>query len=519
MSGGQRRRSATGWGYQGEGLDQTEVADLIRVVAARFPQAELGERPPVPAPPPPPPRLSVPSGLSSFCATDGPMRHLHAVGRSYVDVVAAARGTVTAVPDVVATPRNAGQVAAIVDWCADTGADCIPFGGGTSVVGGVTPPGERPVVTLQTREMGAVLEIDHVSRAARIQAGAVGPSIEEQLRPTGLTLRFFPQSFELSTLGGWIATRAAGHYATHLTRIDDLVQSVTAVTPVGLWEGRRFPSSGAGPSPDRLLLGSEGTLGVVTEAWMRLQDRPVHRGGSAVRFSDLASAATAVRVLVQSGLEPANCRVLDPVEALLGGAGDGSAALVILGFESAHRPVEEQMDAALVICRDLGGTVDAERGDAAASWRRSFTRAPYLRDALIAHGVLVETFETAVTWDRFDDLVATVLEITRTAVAGICGDGIVSCRLTHAYPDGAAPYFTVLAPARDGAEAAQWREVKSAATEALVAAGGTVTHHHAVGRDHRQWYDRERPDPFALALSAAKRALDPSGVLNPGVLV
>ncbi|MDP9405081.1 MAG: FAD-binding oxidoreductase, partial [Actinomycetota bacterium] len=386
--------------------------------------------------------------------------------------------------------------------------------------------GGGPVVTLSTRALRRVVEVDTVSRAARVQAGATGPEVEDGLRPHGLTLRFFPQSFELSTLGGWVATRAAGHYATGPTGIDDLVEAVTAVTPTGVWSSRRLPRSGAGPSPDRLLLGSEGVLGVITEAWVRVAPRPRFRAAATLTFPDFCTGARAVRSVAQSGLTPANCRLLDPLEALVNGAGDGSGAVLLLGFESARAPVDADLRDAVTLCRDHGGDApdqsragDGDGPNAAQRWRGAFLRAPYLRDALIDLGVLTETFETAVTWDRFDALHAAVTAATAGALAEVCGDGVVTCRLTHAYPDGAAPYFTVIAPARHGGEAQQWAAVKRAAADAILDAGGTVTHHHAVGRDHRAWYDRQRPEPFARALAAAKAAVDPGGVLNPGVLL
>ncbi|HWT90182.1 MAG TPA: FAD-binding oxidoreductase, partial [Solirubrobacterales bacterium] len=383
---------------------------------------------------------------------------------------------------------------------------------------------------------------------------------EEQLREHGLTLRHFPQSFEYSTLGGWIATRAGGHFATLETHVDDLVESVRAITPRGTWESRRLPGSGAGPSPDRLLIGSEGTLGVIADSWVRVRPRPEFKASAGVAFDDFGAAAAAVREIAQSGLRPANCRLLDAAEAELTGAGDGSAHLLILGFESAHHPVDHWMDLALAAARDHGGTPGEVRTTAATgrkdasavptgrkvphgtsnrpaadgdasnrpvdTWRGAFLLAPYLRDTFVACGVLSETFETAITWDRFEEFHATVMETTRRAVAeasGASAEGSgsprVSCRLTHVYPDGAAPYFTVLAPAVRGGEVEQWDEVKAAVSEALIEAGGTITHHHAVGRDHRPWYDRQRPAPFAAALRAAKAELDPAGVLNPGVLV
>ena len=368
--------------------------------------------------------------------------------------------------------------------------------------------------------MDRVLEVDATSRAALIQAGATGPYLEEQLREHGLTLRHFPQSFEYSTLGGWIATRAGGHYATLHTHIDDFVESVRALTPRGSWESRRLPGSGAGPSPDRMLIGSEGILGVITQAWMRVQDAPRFRESAAVLFDSFESGAQAVRALSQSGLHPSNCRLLDPGEAALTGAAPDGHALLVLGFESADHELGPWMSRGLELCADHGGRPREDpaggRSESEGAWRDAFLQAPYLRDTLVAAGVLAETFETAITWERFAALVEGVREGVREAL----GDqGVVTCRLTHVYPDGAAPYFTVLAPARRGDELAQWAELKAAASEAIVAEGGTITHHHAVGRDHRPWYDRQRPEPFAEALRAAKSVVDPAGILNPGVLI
>ena len=324
-----------------------------------------------------------------------------------------------------------------------------------------------------------------------------------------------------STVGGWVATRAAGHFSTGPTHVDDLVESVRALTPVGTWQSRRLPGSGAGPSPDRALLGSEGTLGVITEAWLRAQPRPAHRWAATLAAPDLATGATAVRTLLQAGATPATCRLVDARESTLAGTLSTGEAALVLGLESLHAPLEDAGAQALELCRGAGLRVveSGPRGAAGEAWRSTFVRAPYLREQLVLLGVLVETFETAITWDRLDGLVASVTEAVTDALRRICGAGTVTCRLTHAYVDGAAPYFTVLAPARRGSEVAQWDEVKAAASEAIAAAGGTITHHHAVGRDHRPWYDEQRPEPFALALRAAKQALDPAGVLNPGVLL
>jgi alkyldihydroxyacetonephosphate synthase len=415
----------------------------------------------------------------------------------------------------------------VLDWAIASGAAVIPFGGGTSVVGGVEGSVSREfagVVSLDLRELDRVLEVDVVSEAARIQAGALGPELERQLSEHGMTLRHFPQSFEFSTLGGWIATRSGGHFATLYTHIDDLIESVRAITPSGVWESRRLPGSGAGVSPDRMLIGSEGILGVITEAWMRVRPRPTQRASAGVRFAEFTAGAEAVRALSQSGLYPTNCRLIDADEAAVTGAGDGSHAVLVLAFESADHDVEPWMSRALALCSDHGGTWErrgsrAGGGDAVGSWRESFLRAPYLRDTFVAIGVLSETFETAITWDRFPEFHASVAETARAAVREICGAGSVTCRFTHVYPDGPAPYYTILAPARRGSELEQWAEIKAAASDAVLACGGTITHHHAVGRDHRPWYDRQRPDPFADALRAAKAAVDPTGSLNPGVLI
>jgi alkyldihydroxyacetonephosphate synthase len=370
--------------------------------------------------------------------------------------------------------------------------------------------------------------------AARIQAGATGPRLEEQLREHGLTLRHFPQSFEYSTLGGWIATRAGGHFATLYTHIDDLVESIRAVTPEGDWKSRRLPGSGAGPSPDRMLIGSEGILAVIVDAWVRVRERPTEKVSAAVAFDDFASGAEAVREISQAGLYPSNCRLLDAVESETSSAGPPGKAILVLGFESAHHPVDEPMSLALDAARSHGGEAGeirrsgSERSgdDPVNAWRSAFLQAPYLRDSLVACGVLSDTFETAITWDRFPGFHAEVMERARSAVAEVGGGPAegpgsprISCRFTHVYPDGPAPYYTVLAQARRGDEVAQWDEIKATVSDSVIEAGGTITHHHAVGRDHRPWYERQRPDRFADALRAAKRELDPQAVLNPGVLI
>jgi alkyldihydroxyacetonephosphate synthase len=531
-----------GWGFADQQPSPAQARAAAAGISAHLGFGALGVEDPLPlqdlrlAPP----RVSIPAALREFCADDVHARAAHALGKSYPEVVLGFRGRFQHPPDFVACPRCDAEVERVLEWCSAERVAAIPFGGGTSVVGGVRP--EVPshlngAISLDLRQLDRVLEVDPVSRSARIQAGVCGPALESQLAEHGFTLRHFPQSFEYSTLGGWLATRAAGHFATLFTHIEDMAESVRAITPAGVWESRRLPGSGAGVSPDRMLCGSEGILGVITDAWLRVLPRPLHRRSAAVAFERFPLGVDCVRALSQSGLHPANCRLIDPREARLTMAGDGSSALLILGFESADHPVDFAMDRALQVCREHGGEVSERRGDskrrgdssgegaaaaggggadAVGSWRQAFLGAPYMRDLFVACGVLSETFETAITWERFP---AFHERVTAAAREMLGDSGQVSCRFTHIYPDGPAAYFTVLAPARRGEEVEQWWVIKRAVSQAIIDAGGTITHHHAVGRDHRPWYDQQRPEPFAAALRGAKAAVDPTGIMNPGVLV
>ena len=524
-------RSWWGWGDADRHLDGDAMAGLAALVADR-----LGTAPRTPTAVhdpsslPPPSRLEAPAGLADLVSAAPVDRVRHSRGNAYKDVVRALHGELPAYVDAVARPRGEDDVERLLEWAAGAGVACVPFGGGTSVVGGVTtPPGRRPVVALDLEELAGVTAVDPTSLTAHVRGGTRGPGINDALRPHGLALRFFPQSWEFSTLGGWVATRAAGHFATGPTHVDDLVASTDAVTPAGRWSSRPLPASGAGPSPDRLLLGSEGAFGVITGAWVRVQRRPVFRSSATVAFDDLPTGLEALRGITQAGLRPANARLLDPAEARLNGAGDGTRAVLALGFEGADHPLGRVLARTLELCRDHGGDVTdgpheregdhtGEASGGAGEWRAAFLQAPYLRDALVRLGVVVETFETATTWDRAHALVDEVAGAARAAAQEACGAAVVTTRVTHAYPDGCAPYFTVLAPGRRGDEVAQWESVKVAASEAILAAGGTITHHHGIGRDHARWYRRQVPDLHHGSLAAVKRELDPAGVCNPGVL-
>ncbi len=531
------RRSIWAWGLETDEPSQAERDEAAARLSKRFgreisaPPAPVLESLVIPAP-----RVLPPASLAGFATTASYDRAAHAYGKSYRDIVRAFSGDFSNPPDVVAYPRSEDDVISILDWASGADVVAVPYGGGSSVVGGVEPPGGgRPVVTIDLSNLNQVLEIDPVSRAARIQGGVLGPALEDQLRPHGFTLRHFPQSFEYSSLGGWIVTRSGGHYATNHTHIDDFVESIRTVTPRGIIESRRLPGSGAGPSPDRMVIGSEGILGIVTEAWMRIQARPRFRASAGITFASWKAGYEAARAVVQAKLWPANCRLLDPTEAGSAAGLSGDQALLIVAFESAEVPQEPFIRQAVRIAREAGGQIDdaairiadegAHAGEevgregAVGAWRNSFVRAPYQRNLTAGMGIVGDTFETAITWDRWPAFDESVRHAVMDVMKRVAGGGTLSCRFTHVYTDGPAPYYSFQAPGTPGAELEIWSAIKQAASDAVIAGGGTITHHHAVGRDHRPWYDEQRPPLFAEALRAAKKTLDPAGILNPGVLI
>jgi alkyldihydroxyacetonephosphate synthase len=553
-----RVRSFWAWGYE----EKFPNDDARKSIAARI-GAVLGSEPalrPLPTVESlklPEPRYTPPVELRAFGTRDIRERATHTYGRGYRDLVRGFAGDFSPAPDWVFYPADEANLLALFRFCEAESIALVPYGGGTNVVGATELQAggrHRGTACVDLSKMDKVLEIDTASRAARIQAGATGPRIAQQLAPQGLSLRHYPQSFELSTLGGWIATRSGGHFATLYTHIDEMVQSLRVLTPAGIIETRRLPSSGAGPAPERLFLGSEGIFGIVTEAWVRVQPRPRWRASASVRFQRFSDGVTATRALSQSGLFPSNCRLLDEKEAMLHRVATDGRAVLLLAFESADHPVEPWMERALSIATDVGGDCDEEpkystdvvysmrpsalsshpppsvppaselpdiAHDAhdASAWKRSFFDAPYLQSALVSLGIVCDTFETACTWERFPELHAAVMGGVESALKEACGTGIVTCRFTHVYPDGPAPYYTFIGPGRAGAELDQWAAIKSAAMEAILAHGGTVTHHHAVGRVHRPWWEKERSPLFESVLVATKDRLDPQGIMNPGCLL
>ncbi|MCP5199686.1 MAG: FAD-binding oxidoreductase [Gammaproteobacteria bacterium] len=527
------RRSLWTWGYVSD-----EPTDEARRAAAKALSGRLGA---VVEPPPAPriedielraPRIAVPDKLRDWVSQDHVERVTHTHGGHPLELLAALRGEFQHPPDAVAHPRNEDELEATLAWCDAAGCIAIPYGGGTTVVWGVNVPAtcER-AVTIDLDHLNGVLEIDPVSRAGRFQAGLLGPDLEAALKPHDLTLRHFPQSFPWSTVGGWVATRSGGHYATNHTHIDDFVESTRMLTPAGWFESRRLPGSGAGPSPDRLVIGSEGILGIISECWLRLQKRPRFRATAGVTFDDWASGTEAVRHVVQAKLWPANLRILDPVEAGMNAGLDGRRSLVIIGFESADIPQGPNLQAALAIARACGGQVGENdiavddghgeatgRGGAVGAWRNAFIGVN--AGLTIGLGLLADTFETACTWDRWPAFDAAVRErVGRVLRETMGASATLACRFTHVYPDGPAPYYSFSGVVPRGGEQEAWAAIKAEATAAVVEAGGTVTHHHAVGRMHAAGWARQRPPLFGEVLRAAKRTLDPNGILNPGVLL
>lgn len=525
------KRSFWGWGYSDYQIPEEIVQNSLRYLKMGLGIKEFEKITPptidninIPSS-----RFELPNHLKLFCTNDKLQRARHCYGKSFRDVWRGLNGVFQKAPDYIAFPKTEEDIQELFDFAISNRIALIPYGGGSSVCGGVEaqlPEGYSGCITIDMMNFDRVLEIDKSSRSARIQAGIYGLDLEQKLRENGLTIRHYPQSFEFSTLGGWIATRSGGHFATLYTHIDEFVQSVRMMTPQGgILNSRRLPGSGAGPSEERLVCGSEGTLGIITEAWMRLQDVPKYKETFTLYFKDFEKGAEACRVLAQSGLNPSNARLINAMEAFFNGLGDGIHAVLIIGFESAYFEVKDLLDKAIVLCTELGGILPlATQGSSSVEkesdeWKRSFIRAPYLRDEMIKNGLVVETFETAVTWDKFRDLHQAIERNTYATLQSLKMIGLITCRFTHIYPDGPAPYYTIIAQGKKNAQLEEWDEIKRIVSDTLIENGATITHHHAVGRDHKPWYERQASPTFQKILCSAKDAVDSQWILNPGVLI
>jgi alkyldihydroxyacetonephosphate synthase len=526
-----------GWGEEGKrtplGPQGLETLSSELGESRPSPRVELGEVELDPA-------GELPAAIAAVVGdehvrTDREARIRHAAGRSYPDLLRLRTGALGGAPDAVVEPANAGEVAAVIEACASAGVAVVPFGGGTSVVGGVDPitgPHER-LIALDLVRMRDV-DIDKTSLTATLGPGLRGPEAEAGLAAHGMTLGHFPQSFEYATIGGFAATRSAGQASCGYGRFDDLVTALALATPIGELRTLATPHTAAGPALRQVALGSEGVLGAITEVTVRVRPVPSSRRYEAWVAADFASACDQVRELAQSDRLPDVVRISDESEtrttlALSGTSGPKRALLdaylalrrrrggciVICGWEGDSESVDRRRALALPVLRRAASLGESP----GRAWEHGRYEGPYLRDELMDLGYFVDTLETSHTWSRLDELHASVGTAIERALAAGGTPAIVNCHLSHAYRDGASLYFTFVSRARPGEELEQWREAKSAACEAIVGCGATITHHHAIGVDHAPYMLAEVGAVGIEALSALKERLDPAGIMNPGKLL
>jgi alkyldihydroxyacetonephosphate synthase len=455
--------------------------------------------------------------------TDADSRLLHAGGKSTSDLLRRRAGEVASAPDAVVLPGSHEEVVAVLSGCARHRVAVVPFGGGTSVVGGVEPlrKGLSACVSLDLRRLDRLLDVDPVSLIATLEPGLPAPRAEALLAARGLTIGHFPQSFEHATLGGFAATRSAGQASSGYGRFDDLVEGMVIATPAGSLDLGRAPASAAGPDLRQLFLGSEGALGVITRLRVRVHPAPSARSYEGWSLPDFSTGLDALRRLAQADAAlPTVLRLSDPTETVVAAAVAGEVApagcMVITGYEGDAEAVDARRDSAGAILA-AGGGVQLGPGPG-EEWLRARYRAPYLRDALLDAGALVETLETATSWSKLERLHGSVRAALQQALSGLGTPGLVLCHISHVYPTGASLYFTVAA-AQSTDPLAQWAAAKRAASDTIAAAGATITHHHGVGLDHRDWMVAEIGELGTELLRTVKARLDPAGILNPGKLI
>ncbi|MYR40502.1 FAD-binding protein [Streptomyces sp. SID5910] len=458
--------------------------------------------------------------------TDAESRVRHTRGKSTPDLLRMRAGDVHDTPAAVVLPGTHDEVLAVLRACAGNGLALVPFGGGTSVVGGLAPARPGPFVALDLRHMNRLLDLDPVSRTATLQPGLRAPEAEALLAEHGYTLGHFPQSYEWATVGGFAATRSSGQASAGYGRFDEMVLGLTLATPEGTLDTGRAPRSAAGPDLRQLVLGSEGAFGVITSVTVRVRPVPAVRRYEGWRFASFDAGAAALRRLAQDGPRPTVLRLSDETETLIGlaqpdaiGASlaeQGAGCLAVVGFEGTEEDTAHRRERAAAVLAECGGTsAGAEPGE---RWAHGRYSAPYLRDSLLDAGALAETLETAAYWSRIPALYTAVRDALTTTLTEAGTPPLVMCHISHVYENGASLYFTVVSAQGDD-PVAHWTRAKHAANDAILAAGGTITHHHAVGTDHRDWYLREAGPLGIEALRAVKRTLDPAGLLNPGVLL
>jgi alkyldihydroxyacetonephosphate synthase len=451
---------------------------------------------------------------------------LRAGGKSTLDLLRRKDSGVQDAPDAVLLPGSDDEVAAILRYCSQHGIAVVPFGGGTSVVGGLDPiRGDfAAAVSLDLRRLDELLAFDEVSGEAEFGAGVTGPQAEELLGGHGFSMGHYPQSFEFATIGGFAATRSSGQDSAGYGRFDDMIRGLRVITPAGVLDLGRAPQSAAGPDLRQLVIGSEGVFGVITRVRVRVHRAPEATHYEAWSFPDFATGAAALRTVAQTGAGPTVIRLSDEAETgvnlatteSIGGSQITGGCLAITVFEGTPAHAESRHAETRALMAAQGGTSLGE--EPARAWERGRFGAPYLRDALLANGALCETLETATDWSNVPALKAAVTEALTGALAESGTPALVLCHISHVYATGACLYFTVVAGQR-GNPIEQWRTAKTAASNAIVAAGATITHHHAVGADHRPWMSDEVGDLGVEVLRAVKATLDPAGILNPGKLI
>jgi len=541
-----------GWGPAGPDQNPTadgDLGDAVPKAARRYLTRELGWSPRATPPVPVADIRVAPSRLSDEARTrlvdvvgeenvrtDRESRLRRAGGKSYLDLLRRREGDASDAPDAVVLPGTTQETAALLTACSELGVVVVPFGGGTSVVGGLAgiDPDDRPSVALDMARMASVQSLDVPSSLVTVGPGMRGPALEEALGKQGLTFGHLPQSWEFATVGGYAATRSAGQNSTGVGRFDELVAGLTLATPSGVLELGHPPASAAGPDLLGLALGSEGTLGVITELTLRVRPRPTSCAYEGWSFRSWAAGLAALQQMARHDLLPDIVRLSDPDETranLLMAAGTGARALrgtlrtrghrdgclLVLGWEGLPGLVRARRKAAASLLRDAGAIRVGRR--VGESWKSHRFAAPYLRDRLLDAGLLVETLETAATWTALPTVYDTVRRALRESLTRGGRRPLVMSHVSHGYPTGASLYVTVLADRDDGLPIQQWLAAKRAATDALLAAGGTLTHHHAVGADHRPWMEREVGPLGVEVLRAVKERLDPKGICNPGVLL
>jgi alkyldihydroxyacetonephosphate synthase len=503
-------------GISGEPVD-APTADQVRLSPTRLTETDVD---------------ALGAIVDAISTADGD-RLIRAGGKSTLDLLRRKQIDQLA-PDGVAIPASDGEVHALLQWCALSGVAVVPFGGGTSVVGGLDPiaGGHRASLSVDLRRFDELVSIDTLSGQATLGAGVTGPEAERLLAEHGFTLGHFPQSFQFATIGGFAATRSSGQASAGFGRFDDMVTGLRVITPTGVLDLGGAPKTAAGPDLRQLFLGSEGTLGIITQVTVRIRRVAPVTLGEAWHFGDFDSGAAALRAVAQQGGGPTVMRLSDeaetgvnlarPAEIGAGTDGDGSddtrsgGCLAITTFEGTDDVARARRDLTSALFTEAGGT--SMGSEPANAWAHGRFNAPYLRDALLAVGVGCETLETATTWANLSETKAAVTAALTAAIDRSGSPALVLCHISHTYPTGASLYFTVVYRASDD-PIEQWQHAKNAASQAMVDSGATITHHHAVGADHRPWLSDEIGDVGVQVLRAVKSALDPTGILNPGKLI